>query len=505
MAQAIVEICAQVGREQIGHRSGERHPPAGKGLGQIVQVPAGQIDPAARSFHQPGEQQCQFVPAAAAAADDRRMLFEIDRKGNAVDGFRLAVFGIGQAGGLKGPAHRLRAGLVGQLQGLVEQAGRIELLDHSFVLHLDVGLELVIVQQFLPRRTEVLVRRQHGGQRADSHVAGNHQVAADRIEEERRELRHEAVEELDGELAAENFIPDGVDAIEPAGDAGALEERGVVGMDFSNAGDRFADIVGKAADFPHPGLAERDDPLLQLWNDVDLQRIKRRRGEAEKDILRKDESQIDQQQATEIQGCRCCRTDVAADRLHLGGDHRNDLALGDFLEMGQRKAKDPRIEHIAQAAEHLLAQPPGVDVQHIFHAAAEDDKKQEAEAERHQEGDLLHFGAQNVARPAAPRADRLVDDRLRQFQREVDDRPGDHGQGKHNKLLPLAVFHDEAEDARLQRHVRLIAGGLAPRHPAGASAFGRRIRHQAGRTAAKAASGLAKMRMDTDIEPSVRF
>ena len=169
--------------------------------------------------------------------------------------------------------------------------------------------------------------------------------------------------------------------------------------------------------------------------------------------------------------------------------------------MRQREAKDARIQCVAQPAEHLFAQPAGIDVQHILHPAAEDDEKEETETERHQEGDLLHFGAQNVARPAALCPDRLVDDRLRQLQRQINDRPGNDGKGEHNKLLPLAVSHDEAEDAPLQRHVRLVAGGIAPRQAAGAAALRRRFCHQTALPAANAAAGLAKLCMDADIEP----
>ena len=258
-------------------------------------------------------------------------------------------------------------------------------------------------------------------------------------------------------------------------------------MDFGDAGDRFADILGEAAHFLDPGFAKRDHPLLQFRNNVDLQRIKCCRGKAEKDILGEYEAQIDQQQAAEIERCRRRRADIPADRLNLGSDHRNDLALGDFFEMRQRKAKDARIQHVAQPAQHLLAQPAGIDVQHKFYAAAEDDKKQEAQAEHHQKGDLLHLGAENVARPAVPRPDRLIDDRLGQLQRQIDDRPGDESQRQHHQLLAFAVFHDEAEDAPLQRHVRLIAGSFGARHPAPTGGLRLRTRHQATRPAADAA------------------
>ena len=98
------------------HRAGKRHAPASEGFGQIVEALAAQIDPAAGAFQEAGQQQGQIVPAAASAADNGCVLVQIDREGRAVDGLGLAVFGIGEAGRVKRLAHRLRPGIVGQLQ-----------------------------------------------------------------------------------------------------------------------------------------------------------------------------------------------------------------------------------------------------------------------------------------------------------------------------------------------------------------------------------------------------
>ena len=90
----------------------------------------------------------------------------------------------------------------------VDHARRLELRHDLLVLDADVLLRRVPVEQLLPRVQDVLVRGEHGDERAEREAALDHQVAAHRIEEERRDLREEVVQELDEELALVDVVAD---------------------------------------------------------------------------------------------------------------------------------------------------------------------------------------------------------------------------------------------------------------------------------------------------------
>ena len=126
----------------------------------------------------------------------------------------------------------------------IGQPGRLKLFDDLLVFDPRVLFLLIEIEQFLPRRGHVLVGRQHRDQRAERQIAADYQIAADRIEEERRQLSDEVVEKLDEEFALIDLEADVVDAAEQAGEIGQLQLDRVVGMDFDDAGRRFLDAVG---------------------------------------------------------------------------------------------------------------------------------------------------------------------------------------------------------------------------------------------------------------------
>ena len=82
----------------------------------------------------------------------------------------------------------------------IEHVADGELLDDLRVLHLHVEALLVPVDQVLERRGQVLVGGDDGDELADVEAAGDREVAADQIEDERRHLRQQVVDELDQEL-----------------------------------------------------------------------------------------------------------------------------------------------------------------------------------------------------------------------------------------------------------------------------------------------------------------
>ena len=73
------------------------------------------------------------------------------------------------------------------------------------------------------------------------------EIAADQIEQERRDLGEEIVDEFDQELPLVDVVPDLEDAPEPRGDVGAFVVRRIVDVDGANAVDDFADPSGQFA------------------------------------------------------------------------------------------------------------------------------------------------------------------------------------------------------------------------------------------------------------------
>src|SRR3546814_2344388 len=80
---------------------------------------------------------------------------------------------------------------------------------------------------------------------------------------------------------------------------------------------------------------------------------------------------------------RQCKTlaDEPADRLDLGDDHRNDLALAGAPEGRQRKAQHLGVEVVAQAPQHALAGHALEEVDDVFERLLDQDQRKKADAE----------------------------------------------------------------------------------------------------------------------------
>ena len=291
---------------------------------------------------QVGEHQRQLLLAAAGRAQDGDARGQLDGEAGAIQEQLTVLRGERQIDAAQQSRERHLLGRIRALQRLVAQPGGVELGDHLLELDLRVPGELVVVEQLLPRRIELLVRADHRHQGAQREVARDHQIAADRIEEERAELRHEIVEELDEELLLVDLIADVEDDAEFAAEARALVLRGVVGPDVAHPGDGLRDAIGEAAHLAHPRLAEQVHLALQLGDDVDLKRVEHDRGQAHDRVLREHEHEDGQQRAALKGRQRERLADEAAERLDLGVDHLHDLAGRDAPEVGQRKAQHAR-------------------------------------------------------------------------------------------------------------------------------------------------------------------
>ncbi len=231
---------------------------------QVGDVGAADRDAAAARPHQAREQQRELVLAAAALADDRDMLGGRDGEAHPVDDPRLLVLDERQVGDRHlADQRRHGGGLVEQQLG-VDHPGRLELLDDLLVGDLRICLDLVVVEQLLPRRAEILVGGEHRDQRAERQAALDDQIAADREEEERRQLADEVVEELHEEFAVVDLEPDVVDHAEDMSEIGQLQLDRIVGVDLDDAGGGFLDPVGDLAHGAHAALLELVDSGLQL-------------------------------------------------------------------------------------------------------------------------------------------------------------------------------------------------------------------------------------------------
>ena len=346
-------------------------------------------------------------------------------------------------GDVAGQRRDRRRGIVEE--PLVDHACRLELRDDLLVLDPDVLLRRVPGEQFLPRAQDVLVRGEHRDQRAQRQAPLDDEVAAGRIEEERRDLREEIVQELDEELALEDVVADRVDLPEPMADVGALELQRVVAADLGKARDRFADAIGQLARRLHALLREQVDRPLQLRNQVDLRRVEGDRRQSQPEVLVEDEHDVRHEQAALENRQHDRIADEAADGFRLRDDHRNDLAGGHRLELRQRKAQHLVVEIVAQPAQRPLADDAGVDVDPILERPVDRDEREQQHRQRHQVRDLGDGKAEKGLGKMLP-LDRVVDDALRQFQVDVDQREADAGQREQDDLVPPGVPEDIAEE-----------------------------------------------------------
>ena len=84
-----------------------------------------------------------------------------------------------------------------------------EMLGDLIVFHLNVETLLVPVDQLLQGRRQLAIGGDDGDELADVEGAAQGEIAADRVEEERRQLRQEIVEEFDEEFPVVDLEPDG--------------------------------------------------------------------------------------------------------------------------------------------------------------------------------------------------------------------------------------------------------------------------------------------------------
>ena len=106
--------------------------------------------------------------------------------------------------------------------------------------------------------------------------------------------------------------------------------------------------------------------------------------------------QIDQQRAALEDRQRYRVADESAQRLDFRRDHRDDLALADLAEVGQREAQHRCVQLIAQPAQHALAQPPLEGVDAVLEAPVDHHQRQEKPRQQHEIRHLLELESQRI-------------------------------------------------------------------------------------------------------------
>ena len=230
------------------------------------------------------------------------------------------------------------------------------MLRHLLVLHLHVEALLVPVDQLLQRRRQFAIGGDHGDELADVERAADREIAADRVEEERRQLRQEVVEELDDEFPVVDLQRMSKSRDEPLADLGALLVVGVVDCTTSMPSRTSAMRPASSRDaicrcLPSRSSSRRRRGMIAICS--------RRRASAmrpEPDVLHHDEDDRRQRLAAEEHRLDEGVADEAADRLDLVLDHGRELGRLTLRKWRRRKAQDAVVELVAQAAQHALAQ-----------------------------------------------------------------------------------------------------------------------------------------------------
>ena len=318
--QPVQEVVAHRRVEHERLRADVGEPAAGHPLVHPVRPFTADGERARSGIHEPGEDEGELLPAAAGSTDQRDPGVRRDADRHAFEKAGPGIVTEGEAGSRDLALHPGAGRRRPELERLVEHPGGTELGDDLLVLDTGVFAALVVVEQLLPGRGEVLVGRDRGHQGANLEPPHDHEVAADGVEAERSEVVDRVVEELDHELPDEDLQAHHVDVAEAGRHGGTLVGGGVVSTDLLDPGHRLPDAVREPAYEPNPLLGEGVHPALELRDDIELERIEGDRGRRHHPVLNEEEREDHEQVAT-LEDRELERVaDEPSERLHLGGD-----------------------------------------------------------------------------------------------------------------------------------------------------------------------------------------
>ncbi len=317
----------------------------------------------------------------------------------------------------------------------------VEVLHHRGEARGAVREVLVEAQQLLPRRGEILVGDEHGGEGADVEIALDHEPAADQEDEERRDVVRDVVHELDEELQDEDPAADHVVVVELAADDGHVPAPRPERAHLDRAVDALVDLARHGPDVDQAQADHRHHLGLQLGDQPGLQRVERERGDADIGVLGDDEAEIDEEAAARHHGRDHDGADEVAELFQFGRDHLHDLAGAGVAQAPEGAAHHPAEQVEAHPAQHPFAEDAALHVLDVLDGVVDRYRGEIGEAEREQILRLLQLVAEDRAREAGA-ADGVVDDGLRQLQRYPDDRKAHQRGGEQQHLVASGMTPD---------------------------------------------------------------
>ena len=223
-------------------------------------------------------------------------------------------------------------------------------------------------------------------------------------------------------------------------------------MNIRGALHGFPDMGRQPPDSLDALLGEGIHLRLQFRDEVHLGWIERYGSQPQPDILLKNEGKVSQKQRS-LKGGRGDRiSNQTAERFALCGDHGNDLSRRSPANLGRRKTQDARIEVEPEPAQHTFPQHTLIDIQVVLETPRCHHSHEECDRKQHQETNLRDLKTEYRFRQILA-IDGLVDNSLRNVQRDVDQRHRQDSQKQQEQLAPKGVPQDIAID-------RLIYSGI---------------------------------------------
>ena len=173
VTKAEQQIVAQSAGEQVGRRADISDPTPDHRRRKLRQVEPANCDAPTGRCDQAGEQQREFAFPAAALSDDRDMVGERNREADPIENAAAVLLGKSQINHRKFAAEGYRSLRFRHLQTGVDHSGGLELFYDLLVFDARILFNLVKIQQFLPRRGQIFVCRQHRNQGAKRKIAAD--------------------------------------------------------------------------------------------------------------------------------------------------------------------------------------------------------------------------------------------------------------------------------------------------------------------------------------------
>ena len=306
-------------------------------------------------------------------------------------------------------------------------------------------LDLVVVEQeFLPGRGDVLIRPQGRHKRTHRDLTDDRQITAHSVKEKRRQLRDEVIEKLHKKLLLIDPKPDLEQPPQPGGELRQPIAHTAIGPKIANPRRSFPDFRGEMPNFLDPVFVQKVDLTLQHRDQPSLERYQRNRRQPKPNALCKKKYQNGQHIACLEHRLRDRVPHQPTHRLGLGRDHGDQFALARGAEIGLRKPHHPCDQLEPKPPEHPFGQHALHRVEPHLDDPVGKDRCQEGKTEDQQELDLGK-GDPKVANIRRLRPDRIIDDDLRQLQRCIEERERRHRHQQKDKLLAFRILPDEAE------------------------------------------------------------